>query len=148
MICDGKPFLYLYWNTSLTLCRTYMNETSVIEEVNSIRKRSNLLLWYTADEPDGTSAPLNATFLSQTLIESLDGGGYHPVSLVLNCKDYQWSAYTEGASVIMSDPYTIGINATYSVRQSYSTSYCCTAITNFLNRLPHTLYGRLRRLRV
>ncbi|EGN94785.1 hypothetical protein SERLA73DRAFT_62021 [Serpula lacrymans var. lacrymans S7.3] len=63
---------------------TYMNLTSVTEQVNSIKNRPNLLLWYTADEPDGTSDPLNATSNAYDLIYSLDG--YHPVSLVLNCQ--------------------------------------------------------------
>ncbi|KAF8886661.1 hypothetical protein CPB85DRAFT_359730 [Mucidula mucida] len=60
---------------------TYMNTTAVTEEVNRIKSRPNLLLWYTADEPDGTSDPLNATALTYSLIRSLDP--YHPVSLVL-----------------------------------------------------------------
>ncbi|KAE9388180.1 hypothetical protein BT96DRAFT_947803 [Gymnopus androsaceus JB14] len=67
---------------------TYMNDTSVTKQVNHIKSRPNLLLWYSADEPDGTSDPLNATSLAQSLITSLDGSdgnggaGYHPVSLV------------------------------------------------------------------
>ena len=78
-----------------------MNSTSVTSQVNSIKSRSNLLLWYTSDEPDGTSDPLNATLNSANLIASLDGGvagsggtlvaGYHPVSLVLNCQNYYFT---------------------------------------------------------
>ncbi|KAJ7503011.1 hypothetical protein B0H11DRAFT_1987433 [Mycena galericulata] len=89
---------------------TYMNDTSVTEQVNHIKSRSNLLVWYTADEPDGTSDPLNATLLSANLINSLDGGdglggaGYHPVSLVLNCENYEFTA----------DSYTIGNNLSFS----------------------------------
>lgn len=73
-----------------------MNSTAVTEEVNRIKSRPNLLLWYTADEPDGTSDPLDATVKASNLITSLDGGdgtggaAYHPVSLVLNCQDYQF----------------------------------------------------------
>ncbi|KZT56878.1 hypothetical protein CALCODRAFT_435102 [Calocera cornea HHB12733] len=92
---------------------TYTNDSSVTEQVNSLKNRTNLLVWYTGDEPDGTSDPLNATSLSRDLIYSLDG--YHPVSLVLNCQDYYWTEYTSGADIIMEDPYPIGINATYSV---------------------------------
>lgn len=62
---------------------SYMNSTAVTEQVNMIKNRSNLLLWYTGDEPDGTSDPLNATKTAYDLIYDLDG--YHPVSLVLNC---------------------------------------------------------------
>ena len=60
-----------------------MNSTAVTEQVNMIKNRSSLLLWYTGDESDGTSDPLNATKTAYDLIYDLDG--YHPVSLVLNC---------------------------------------------------------------
>lgn len=75
-----------------------MNKTSVTQQVNHIKSRPNLLLWYTADEPDGTTDPLDATLVSSNLITSLDGGdgaggaGYHPVSLVLNCQDYHFTS--------------------------------------------------------
>ncbi|KAJ7668688.1 hypothetical protein DFH06DRAFT_1039176 [Mycena polygramma] len=99
---------------------TYMNDTSVTEQVNLLKARPNLLLWYTADEPDGTSDPLNATLLSANLINSLDGGdglggaGYHPVSLVLNCENYEFTAYTSGADIVLQDTYTIGNNLSFS----------------------------------
>ncbi|KAF8128018.1 hypothetical protein EV363DRAFT_1512354 [Boletus edulis] len=100
--------LYLMYDMRFT----YMNSTSVTEQVNMIKNRPNLLLWYTGDEPDGTSDPLNATTLTYDLIYSLDG--YHPVSLVLNCQDYYWSAYTAGTDVVMQDVYMIGNNVTHS----------------------------------
>jgi hypothetical protein len=99
---------------------TYMNTASVTDQVNRIKSRPNLLLWYTADEPDGTSDPLNATSTASNLITSLDGGdgrggaGYHPVSLVLNCENYEFSAYASGADVVMQDTYVIGNNVTFS----------------------------------
>ncbi|KAK7057590.1 hypothetical protein R3P38DRAFT_2841901 [Favolaschia claudopus] len=99
---------------------TYMNDTLVTEQVNAIKQRPNLLLWYTADEPDGTSDPLNATLISARLINSLDGGdgrggaGYHPVSLVLNCQNYEFTAYSSGADIILQDAYTIGNNLNFS----------------------------------
>jgi hypothetical protein len=99
---------------------TYQNTTSVTEQVNHIKSRPNLLLWYTADEPDGTSDPLNATTLTKDLINSLDGGdgqggsGYHPVSLVLNCENYFWTEYSNGADVLLQDTYMIGNNVTFS----------------------------------
>lgn len=74
-----------------------MDADQVTAQVNHIKSRPNLLLWYTGDEPDGTSDPLDATLKASNLITSLDGGdgnggaGYHPVSLVLNCQDYQWT---------------------------------------------------------
>lgn len=50
--------LYLMYDMRFT----YMNLTSVTEQVNMLKNRPNLLLWYTGDEPDGTSDPLNAAF--------------------------------------------------------------------------------------
>ncbi|KIP02361.1 hypothetical protein PHLGIDRAFT_130785 [Phlebiopsis gigantea 11061_1 CR5-6] len=91
---------------------TYMNDTSLTEEVNRIKNRPNLLLWYTGDEPDGTSDPLNATSHAYDLIYSLDG--YHPVSLVLNCEDYFFTQYTAGTDIVMQDTYMIGNNVTFS----------------------------------
>ncbi|GJE89062.1 hypothetical protein PsYK624_051540 [Phanerochaete sordida] len=91
---------------------TYMNDTGVTEEVNRIKNRPNLLLWYTGDEPDGTSDPLNATSHSYDLINSLDG--YHPVSLVLNCENYFFTEYTSGTDIVMQDTYMIGNNVTFS----------------------------------
>ena len=91
---------------------TYMNSTSVAEQVNVIKSRPNLLLWYTGDEPDGTSDPLNATTITYDLIYSLDG--YYPVSLVLNCQDYYWSPYTAGTDIVMQDVYMGSNNVTWS----------------------------------
>jgi hypothetical protein len=74
-----------------------MNSSNVAEQVNLIKSRPNLLLWYTADEPDGFSSPPNAIVTASKLVNSLDGGdgqggaGYHPVSLVLNCQNYHFT---------------------------------------------------------
>ena len=70
---------------------TYMNSTPVTEQVNAIKTRPNLLLWYAGDTASQT--PLNATTIG------LDG--YHPVSLVLDCEDYYWSSHTAGMDVVM-----------------------------------------------
>ncbi|KAL0952639.1 hypothetical protein HGRIS_006885 [Hohenbuehelia grisea] len=118
---------------------TYRNTTSVTAQVNNIKSRRNLLLWYTADEPDGTSDALSATSNAYSLIASLDGGppvsaanapsppgvpalpaaggiGYHPISLVLNCENYEFSAYTAGSDIVMQDTYMIGNNVTFSTQ--------------------------------
>ncbi|EMD34907.1 hypothetical protein CERSUDRAFT_124938 [Gelatoporia subvermispora B] len=92
---------------------TYMNLTGVAEEVERVRDSPALLLWYTGDEPDGTSDPLNATSLAYDEIYELDG--YHPVSLVLNCQDYYWTEYTAGSDIVMEDVYPISNNVTWSV---------------------------------
>lgn len=91
---------------------TYQNITSVTEQVQANKDRSALLLWYTGDEPDGQQDPLNATTIAYNTIASLDK--YHPVSLVLNCKDYYFGEYGKGADILLEDAYPVGINATYS----------------------------------
>ncbi|KAH7924181.1 hypothetical protein BV22DRAFT_1035409 [Leucogyrophana mollusca] len=100
--------LYLMYDMRFS----YMNYTAVTEQVNAIKNRPNLLVWYTADEPDGTSDPLNATSIAYDLIYSLDG--YHPVSLVLNCQDYEWASYTSGTDIVMQDAYMVSNNVTWS----------------------------------
>jgi hypothetical protein len=89
-----------------------MDSDAITQQVNMIKSRPNLLLWYTADEPDGTSDPLNATSNAYNLIYDLDG--YHPVSLVLNCQDYEFTSYASGADILLQDPYMISNNVTFS----------------------------------
>jgi hypothetical protein len=73
-----------------------------------------LLLWYTIDEPDGTSEPLNATRVAYDIIYELDG--YHPVSVALNCADYEFAAYAAGADVVMPDTYPVANDPTFSAK--------------------------------
>ena len=91
-----------------------MNLTSVTEQVTPLRPRRNVLLWYTGDEPDGTSDPLDAPLTTSNHLFSLDP--YRPVSLVLNCENYFFKEYIQGSDIIMEDVYPVGINATHSVR--------------------------------
>ena len=81
---------------------------SAVEEVSRIKSRKNLLLWYTADGPNRLGDLLHASSLTYDKIYALDG--YHPVSLVLNCRDYEFQSYAIGAGIVMQDTYT-----TYSV---------------------------------
>ena len=78
-----------------------------------MKSRKSLLLWYTADEPDGLGDPFDEATLAYDKMYRIDG--YHPVSSVLNCQDYEFEAYTAGTDIVMPDVYTIGINATHSV---------------------------------
>jgi hypothetical protein len=91
---------------------TYMNLTSVRAQVSRLKARKSILTWYTADEPDGSGDPLNATSDAYEAIRELDP--YHPVSLVLNCDDYHYKEHSAGADIILTDPYPVGINATFS----------------------------------
>ena len=81
--------------------------------MSRIKDRKNLLLWYTADEPDGWGDPSDAASFAYSKIYDIDG--YHPVSLVLNCQDYEFEAYTTGTDIVIQDAYVTGINATHSV---------------------------------
>lgn len=91
---------------------TYKNLTAVSSQVESLKSRKSLLLWYTADEPDGWGDPLNATSLAYSTIKSIDP--YRPVSLVLNCYNFYFKEYTSGTDIILSDPYPIATNLTFS----------------------------------
>ncbi|KAF8606045.1 hypothetical protein BDV93DRAFT_35336 [Ceratobasidium sp. AG-I] len=91
---------------------SYKNLTSVRAEVEAVKKRKNLLAWYTADEPDGWEDPLDAPQKAADLINQLDG--YHPVALVLNCADYYFQEYTADSQIILQDAYPVAINATWS----------------------------------
>lgn len=97
-----------------------MTPISLTEEVLRIKDHKSLLLWYTADEPDGAGHPLDATQTSYDHIYELDG--YHPVSLALNCQDYFFEQYTTGADIILPDVYMIGVDTSFSSK--YHTS--CT----------------------
>ncbi|KAG2078440.1 hypothetical protein BDR04DRAFT_311283 [Suillus decipiens] len=90
----------------------YQNLSAVAQQVNAHASIPNLLNWETAHEPDGNSDPLNAAQATYELIYQLDG--YHPVSIVLNCQDYNFSPYVNGADIVLQDAYPIGINATWS----------------------------------
>lgn len=91
---------------------TYLNLTSVEEQVNMLKSRKSMLLWYTGDEPDGHGDPLNATKLAHDLIKSLDP--WHPVSLCLNCYNFYYEDYASGADIILSDVYPIAVNTSWS----------------------------------
>jgi hypothetical protein len=91
---------------------TFKNLTSIAEQVERLKKRKSILLWYTGDEPDGQGDPLNSTVLAYNQIKTLDP--YHPTSLVLNCFNYYYGEYAAGADIILADPYPVAQNATFS----------------------------------
>lgn len=93
---------------------TYKNLSSLSSQIQSLMSRPSLLLWYTADEPDGQGDPLNATLNAYETIKSLDP--YHPVSLVLNCANFYFREYTSGTDIIMTDPYPISNNLTFAAQ--------------------------------
>ena len=62
------------------------------------------------DELDGWGNLSNTANFVYDKIYDIDG--YHPVSLVLNCQDYEFEAYTTGTDIVMQDVYMTGINTT------------------------------------
>jgi hypothetical protein len=100
MICDRRSgFLASSRGYQYFLSRNYKNLTAVAQQVNAYVSIPNLLNWETAHEPDGNADPLNATELAYDLIYQMDG--YHPVSIVLNCQDYDFSPYVIGADIVL-----------------------------------------------
>ena len=93
------------------LASSYQDTVSVSTQVNSLKHRKNLLLWYTADEPDGPGDPLTATRAAYDLIYELNG--YHPMSIVLNCADLLFEDYVSGADIILPDIYMISNDVTF-----------------------------------
>lgn len=85
-------------------------------QVNTFKYHPAVLTFYTADEPD-QGDPLDATTKSYDLIRQpeLDGGA-HPVSLVLNCADYNFDRYARGAEILAQDAYSVSVNTTFSRR--------------------------------
>lgn len=93
---------------------SYTNLTWVKEQIPHVKDRSNLLSWYTADEPDGAQDPLNSTLAAYELLKRIDP--YHPTALVLNCENYHFREYSSGADYILEDAYPVGTNVTFSRR--------------------------------
>jgi hypothetical protein len=93
---------------------TYRNQTMVKEQVSRYKNKKSILVWYTADEPDGYGDPPEQVVEAYETIRSLDP--YKPVALVLNCQNYRYKDYQAGADIIMTDPYPVGINPSFSQR--------------------------------
>lgn len=91
----------------------FMNSTRISTQVDLWKNRTTLLMWYTADEPDGWEYALNSTKLAYDQLKELDP--YHPVSLVLNCQNFYYEEYSSGADVVFEDAYPVAINATWSI---------------------------------
>lgn len=108
----------------------YQNGTGVEWQINRLKARPNILLWYTADEPDGHVDALDATKRAYDQIKSLDP--YHPVSLCLNCENYHYEEYSAGADILLSDVYPIGTNTSWSTQYNTvcNTTYGCCGCDN------------------
>jgi hypothetical protein len=91
----------------------FMNSTRISTQVDLWKNRTTLLMWYTADEPDGWEYALNSTKLAYDQLRELDP--YHPVSLVLNCQNFYYEEYSSGTDIVFEDAYPVAINATWSI---------------------------------
>jgi hypothetical protein len=90
----------------------YTNLTTMVDQINRLHNHPSILLWYTADEPDGKSNPINSTLIAYNTIKAIDP--YHPVSLALNCRDFYYADYAAGAEIVLEDVYPISTNTSYS----------------------------------
>lgn len=90
----------------------YRSPSDLAAQVRAFRTHPALLLWYTADEPDGHNDPTNATLVAYRAIMALDG--YHPVSMTPNCANYFFAQYASGADIIVPDIYPVGNNLSFS----------------------------------
>ena len=88
----------------------------VEEQVTEFRGDPGILVWYTADEPDGPPTPLDSTVRARDLIRQLDP--YHPTALVLNCDDYYFGPYSSGTDILLIDVYSVAMNPLWSKRWS------------------------------
>ncbi|KAK4627876.1 hypothetical protein CLAFUR0_04371 [Fulvia fulva] len=76
---------------------SYLNLSSVSEQIPLVKHRPNLLSWYTADEPDGWQYNLSSTRAVYDLLKREDP--YHPTGLVLNCDNYYFEEYISGTVI-------------------------------------------------
>lgn len=105
--CDKLGIYVMY-----DMRHTYLNTSSIRAQLPRLQSHPSLLLYYTGDEPDGWTDPLNGTRIAYDTIRALDP--YHPVSLVLNCYNFYFDAYTAGADIILEDTYPLIQSSTFS----------------------------------
>lgn len=134
-----------------TLTSGFTSLDLVEEQVKRFKDDPALWVWYTADEPDGPSLPLDSTIKARNLIRRLDP--YHPVALVFNCNDYYFEPYARGADILLVDVYHIAVNTAWSkkwstvVNSTYGCGGCDECVGNYAD-----LSGRIdtwsKRLRI
>lgn len=105
--CDELELYVMY-----DMRHTYLNLSSISYQLPHLQAHPSLLLYYTGDEPDGWTDPLNGTLIAYNHIKTIDP--YHPVSLVLNCYNFYFKEYTSGADIILEDTYNMIKSSTFS----------------------------------
>ncbi|KAK0385521.1 hypothetical protein NLU13_6701 [Sarocladium strictum] len=118
---DLDPMTWLFGNmdrlglmSQFDMRHTWKNQSALEWQVEHVRDEPALLTWYTGDEADGWQEPFEAVANAYDQIVALDR--YHPVASALNCQNYFFQEYTTGVDIVMTDPYPVSINATWSVR--------------------------------
>ncbi|KAL5435305.1 hypothetical protein PMIN07_006607 [Paraphaeosphaeria minitans] len=106
-ICDELELYVMY-----DMRHTYLNLSSISYQLPRLQSHPSLLLYYTGDEPDGWTDPLNGTLLAYNHIRKIDP--YHPTSLVLNCYNFYFEEYTSGADIVLEDTYNLIKSSTFS----------------------------------
>ena len=66
----------------------------------------------TTVQTDGHGNPSSWSMEAYNTIKTLDP--YHPVSLCLNCDNYNFEEYSAGADILLSNLYPIGTDTTFS----------------------------------
>ncbi|KAF2729931.1 hypothetical protein EJ04DRAFT_580287 [Polyplosphaeria fusca] len=106
-LCDSLSLYVMY-----DLRHTYTNLTSLTTQLAALQPHPSLLLYYTADEPDGSADPLSAPYTAYKALQTLDP--HHPVSLVLNCQNFYFADYASGADILLEDTYPLAANTSFS----------------------------------
>ncbi|KAK1833306.1 hypothetical protein QBC39DRAFT_401719 [Podospora conica] len=102
---DAINLLFMYSLRDITT-----NLTALRSTVLDARDSEALYSYWLADEPDGTSTPPTTLLAATRVLLALDP--YHPPAVVLNCANYYYPLYSSplhGASILLTDPYPIGI---------------------------------------
>ncbi|ORY08062.1 hypothetical protein BCR34DRAFT_489013 [Clohesyomyces aquaticus] len=106
-LCDDLELYVMH-----DMRHSYQNVSAITLQLAQLTRHPSLLLYYTADEPDGSGDPLNATSIAYSHLKSLDP--YHPTSLVLNCQNFWFGEYTHGADIVLEDTYPHVISTSFS----------------------------------
>jgi hypothetical protein len=138
-------------NVMYDMRHSFTDLSLVEDQVRKYRSKAAILVWYTADEPDGPGLPLDSAVKARDLIHRLDP--YHPVALVQNCYDHHFQSYASGADILLTDVYSIALNPAYSkkwsteVTETFGCSGCDGCRGDFYD-LPRRIDAWKQRLRI
>ncbi|KAL8904200.1 MAG: hypothetical protein Q9207_003437, partial [Kuettlingeria erythrocarpa] len=103
---------------------TYGARDYVRIQVERYKRRKNLILWATADQPEGRRLSLpgsdghedspNAGSKPYSFLKSLDP--YHSFAICLHCQNYFFQQYTAETDLLMADIAPIGTNTEFSTK--------------------------------